>query len=186
MRGERKRQRDREQERESFPKSQSIDVYFCLFVYFFFRLASFIIIIYLFILLYNIVLALPYINMHVPRVYMCSQSWTPPPTSLPSRIQEAWGWCTGKSNFLKYAQILLSPKHPKAAIRRNCVTRAQLFWEKGNIWLQPPLTLNIEKEKTQLQFYQAFLFQLKGGNKQNKTEKHLWRSIAWWHRLTRN
>ena len=34
-------------------------------------------------LLYNIVLVLPYINMHPPRVYMCSPSWTPPDTSLP-------------------------------------------------------------------------------------------------------
>ena len=34
-------------------------------------------------LVYNIVLVLPYINMNLPRVYMCSQSWTPPPTSLP-------------------------------------------------------------------------------------------------------
>ena len=31
----------------------------------------------LFFLLYNIVLVLPYINMNPPRVYMCSQSWTP-------------------------------------------------------------------------------------------------------------
>ena len=26
---------------------------------------------------------LPYINMNLPWVYMCSPSWTPPPTSLP-------------------------------------------------------------------------------------------------------
>ena len=33
-------------------------------------------------LLYNIVLVLPYINMHPPWVYTCSQSWTtlPPPS----------------------------------------------------------------------------------------------------------
>jgi len=33
-------------------------------------------------LLYNIVLVLPYINMHPPRVYTCSPSWTrlPPPS----------------------------------------------------------------------------------------------------------
>ena len=37
--------------------------------------------IYLF-LLYNIVLVLPYINMNLPRVYMCSPCWTclPPPS----------------------------------------------------------------------------------------------------------
>ena len=37
---------------------------------------------FFFFLLYNIVLVLPYINMHPPRVYTCSPSWTPPPTSL--------------------------------------------------------------------------------------------------------
>ena len=37
-----------------------------------------------FFLLYNIVLVLPYINMHLPRVYTCSPSWTPlPPPSSP-------------------------------------------------------------------------------------------------------
>ena len=38
----------------------------------------------LFILLYNIVLVLPYINMNLPWVYLCSQSWTPlpPPSSI--------------------------------------------------------------------------------------------------------
>ena len=34
-------------------------------------------------LIYNIVLVLPYINMHLPRVYTCSQSWTPLPPSSP-------------------------------------------------------------------------------------------------------
>ena len=39
-----------------------------------------------FFLLYNIVLVLPYINMHLPRVYTCSPSWTPlpPPSPIPS------------------------------------------------------------------------------------------------------
>ena len=31
----------------------------------------------LFFLLYNIVLVLPYINMHPPQVYTCSPFWTP-------------------------------------------------------------------------------------------------------------
>ena len=34
-----------------------------------------------FILLYNTALVLPYIDMDPPQVYMCSQTWTPPPTS---------------------------------------------------------------------------------------------------------
>ena len=38
----------------------------------------------LFILLYNIVLVLPYIDINPPWVYMCSPSWTPlPPPSSP-------------------------------------------------------------------------------------------------------
>ena len=42
--------------------------------------------IYLFILLYNIVLVLPYIDMNPPWVYMCSPFWTPfhlPPHPIP-------------------------------------------------------------------------------------------------------
>ena len=37
---------------------------------------------FFFFLLYNVVLVLPYINMHPPRVYTCSPSWTllPPPS----------------------------------------------------------------------------------------------------------
>ena len=34
-------------------------------------------------LLYNIVLVLPYINMNLPQVYTCSQSWTPLPPPSP-------------------------------------------------------------------------------------------------------
>ena len=65
--------------------------------------------IYLFIyfLLYNIVLVLPYINMNPPWVYTCSPSWTPfPPPSLyhPSGSSH----CT-------------SPKHPVSCIERGLV-----------------------------------------------------------------
>ena len=41
-------------------------------------------IIYLFILLYNIVLVLPYFDLNPPWVYMCSPSWTPFPPLSPS------------------------------------------------------------------------------------------------------
>ena len=34
-------------------------------------------------LLYNIVLVLPYINMHPPQMYTCSPSWTPLPRPSP-------------------------------------------------------------------------------------------------------
>ena len=43
----------------------------------------------LFFLLYNIVLVLPYINMHPPRVYTCSPSWTPLGWQLPGKHADA-------------------------------------------------------------------------------------------------
>ena len=45
--------------------------FFCFFFYYYYYL------------LYNIVLVLPYINMHLPQVYMCSASWTPLPPPSP-------------------------------------------------------------------------------------------------------
>ena len=60
-------------------------------------------VIYLFflLLLYNIVLILPYINMNLPWVYMCPQSWTPLPPSSPYHPSGS-SQCT-------------SPKHPVSA-----------------------------------------------------------------------
>ena len=48
-------------------------------IFFFFPL-SFICLV----LLYNIVLVLPYIDMNLPWVYMCSPSWSPLPPASPS------------------------------------------------------------------------------------------------------
>ena len=61
-----------------------------------------------FILLYNTVLVLPYINMNPPWVHMSSQSWTPPPTSPyhPSGSSQ----CT-------------SPKHPVSCIKPRLAIR---------------------------------------------------------------
>ena len=53
-------------------------------------------------LLYNIVLVLPYINMHPPRVYTCSPSWTPLPPPSPYHPFGS-SQCT-------------SPKHPVSCI----------------------------------------------------------------------
>ena len=53
---------------------------------FFFQLCKywlFYLFIYLFILLYNIVLVSPYIDMNLPWVYMCSPFWTPLPPPCP-------------------------------------------------------------------------------------------------------
>ena len=57
---------------------------------------------YLFILLYNIVLVLPYIDLNPPWVYMCSPSWTPLPHPSPSHP-------SGSSQFT-------SPEHPVSCI----------------------------------------------------------------------
>ena len=57
----------------------------------------------LFFLLYNTVLVLPYINMNLPRVYTCSQSWTPLPPPSPYHPSGS-SQCT-------------SPKHPVSCIQ---------------------------------------------------------------------
>ena len=49
------------------------------FIYFFFNSK----VLFLFFLLYNIVLVLPYSNMHPPQVYTCSPSWIPLPPPSP-------------------------------------------------------------------------------------------------------
>ena len=62
---------------------------------------------FIFILLYNVVLVLPYIDLNSPQVYLCSPSWTPfpPPSSYhPSGSSQ----CT-------------SPKHPVSFIESGLV-----------------------------------------------------------------
>ena len=56
-----------------------------------------------FILLYNTVLVLPYINMNPPQVYMSSQSWTPLPPCSPYHLSGS-SQCT-------------SPKQPVSCIK---------------------------------------------------------------------
>ena len=58
-------------------------------------------------LLYNIVLVLPYINMNLPRVYMCSPSWTPLPPPTPNHPSGS-SQCT-------------SPNHPEYCIKPGLV-----------------------------------------------------------------
>ena len=62
-----------------------------------------------FILLYNTVLVLPYIDMNQPQVYMSSQSWTPlpPPTSY----------------HLSGASPCTSPQHPVSCIKHRLAIR---------------------------------------------------------------
>ena len=56
--------------------------------------------IYLFFLLYNIVLVLPYIDMNPPRGYMCSSFWTPLSILPPHPIS------LGKSHFKKSVNFM--------------------------------------------------------------------------------
>ena len=67
-----------------FPKNTFSFYFFlkCLYL----KEIFFLFLLFYFFLLYNIVLVLPYINMHLPWVYTCSPSWTPlpPPSLVPS------------------------------------------------------------------------------------------------------
>ena len=54
------------------------------------------------ILLYNIVLVLPYINMHPPQVYMCFPSWTPLPPPSPYHPSGS-SQCTSPKHHLMYS-----------------------------------------------------------------------------------
>ena len=72
-----------------------------LFFFSFFNLNFY----FYFILLYNTVLVLPYIDMNRPRVYMCSQTWTPLPPPIPYHL-------SGSS-------LCTSPKHPVSCIQHR-------------------------------------------------------------------
>ena len=76
--------------------------YIIVFIYFFN-------VYFYFILLYNTVLVLPYIDMNQPRVYMSSQSWTPLPPPIPYHLSGS-SPCT-------------SPKHPVSCIEHRLVIR---------------------------------------------------------------
>ena len=95
----------------------------------------------LLLLLYNIVLVLPYINMHPPWVYTCSPSWTPPPTSF--SIQSLWvipvhhpqascilhrTW-TGDSFLIKYYTCfnVILPNYTPPTESKNCSIHLCLF-----------------------------------------------------------
>ena len=67
-----------------------VSLYFSLLIFLFCSYISFFFLSFFlfFFLLYNIVLVLPYIDINLPQVYMCSPSWTPLPTSFP--IPSIW------------------------------------------------------------------------------------------------
>ena len=76
---------------------------------FFFLDAFFLNFYFYFILLYNTVLVLPYIDMSPPRVYMCSQTWTPLPPLSPQ-------YPSGSSSCT-------SPKHAVSCVRHRLAIR---------------------------------------------------------------
>ena len=76
------------------------------FIFYFFIFLNFY---FYFILLYNIVLVLPYIDMNPPRVYMRSQAWTPLPPPSPQHPSGS-SPCT-------------SPKHAVSCVRYRLAIR---------------------------------------------------------------
>ena len=90
-------------------KSLEINLFLFFYVvipgYLFLKCLNFYLFIY--ILLYNTVLVLPYINMNPPRVYMSSQSWIPLPPPSPYHLSGS-SHCT-------------SPKHPVSCIEPRLV-----------------------------------------------------------------
>ena len=78
---------------------------------------------FIYFLLYNIVLVLPYIDLNPPWVYMCSPSWNPIPTPSPSHPSGS-SQCT-------------SPEHPVSCIEpgHNCcfLTCKQVSQEAGQV-----------------------------------------------------
>ena len=77
-----------------------------LFLYFYDHLNGFF---FHFILLYNTVLVLPYIDMNPPRAYMSSQTWSPLPPPTPYHLSGS-SPCT-------------SPKHPVSCIEHRLAIR---------------------------------------------------------------
>ena len=72
-----------------------------------------------FFLLYNIVLVLPYINMHPPWVYTCSPSWTPLPP--PSPYHPSWSsQCTSPKLPYPASKGLQSPSDSSWQVGASC------------------------------------------------------------------
>ena len=60
-----------------------------------------------FILLYNTVLVLPYVNMNPPWVYTCSQSYTPLPPPSPYHLSGS-SQCTSPKHLISYMEPRLA------------------------------------------------------------------------------
>ena len=129
-----------------------------LLFYLFFR--------FYFILLYNTVLVLPYINMNPPRVYTCSQSWTPLPPPSPYHLSGS-SQCT-------------SPKHPVSCIE----PRLAIHFLYDIIHVSMPVSQIIPPspsprvQKTVLYHCVSLLSQLHG-YRYHLSKLHICREPAW-------
>ena len=96
-------------------------------------------------LLYNIVLVLPYINMNLPRVYTCSQSWTPLPPSSPYHPSGS-SQCTAPSflysalnldcRFISYMILYMFQCHsPKSSPLPSPTESKSLFYTSVSLLL---------------------------------------------------
>ena len=72
-----------------------------LYLFTFFIMCSFFNFYFYFILLYNTVLVLPYIDMNPPRVYMWSQTWSPLPPASPQQPSGS-SPCTSPKHAVSY------------------------------------------------------------------------------------
>ena len=90
---------------------------------------------FIFFLLYNVVLVLPYINMNQPWVYTCSPSWNPLPPPSPYHPSGS-SHCT-------------SPKHPVSCIELGLVIHLlydiihTFYWFNIILCLTSPLPANV-------------------------------------------
>ena len=100
-----------------------------------------------FILLYNTVLVLPYIDMNLPRVYMSSQSWIPLPPPTPYHLSGS-SPCT-------------SPKHPVSCIEHRLALRflhgsIHVSMPFSQIILRSTLSLSLRVQKSVLYICVSF------------------------------
>ena len=127
-------------------KNNEHEIYFYLFFFIARKILFFNLNLFILIggqLLYNIVLVLPYINMNLPQVYMCSQSWTPIPPPSPYHP-------SGSSQCTR-------PKHPVSCIEPGL---AILIWHytcfSAILLNHPTLSLSHRVQKTVLYICVSF------------------------------
>ena len=122
-----------------------------------------------FILLYNTVLVLAYIDMNPPLVYMSSQTWTPLPPLIPHHLSES-SPCT-------------SPKHPVSCIEH----RLAICFLHDSIHVSMPFSqiipLSPSPSESKSPFYTSvslLLSHIQGYPYHHLSKFHIWVSILYW------